>query len=233
MLLDAAVLTIIVGLIGGGRLGRLKNLDLRAPAVFIAAAAVQIGILVLGASGVSAAVLLGGPVHILTYLLLLVGLWLNRHLWGVRIAALGVFLNFLVIAANGGSMPVDRALAAVPPGRQFVVSYVADGARYWADPTYDSTPLWEGVEVGPTLGHLFGLIPSRAEVRRALESAAAETIPTLVVLGKRDYAIPHTTWTRSPSDRAFTETAWPFTLVPLVESRSRIVQLSPDFPIVQ
>ncbi len=89
---------------------------------------------------------------------------------------------------------VDRALAAVPPGRQFVVSYVADGARYWADPTYDSTPLWEGVEAGPALGHLFGLIPSRAEVRRALESVAAETIPTLVVLGKRDYAIPHTTW---------------------------------------
>ena len=111
MLLDAAVLTIIVGFIGGGRLGRLKNLDLRAPAAFIAAAAVQIGILVLGASGVSVAALLGGPVHILTYLLLLVGLWLNRHLWGVRIAALGVFLNFLVIAANGGSMPVDRALA--------------------------------------------------------------------------------------------------------------------------
>ena len=48
MLLDAAVLTIIVGVIAGGRLGRLKDLDLRAPAAFIAAAALQVLLMVLG-----------------------------------------------------------------------------------------------------------------------------------------------------------------------------------------
>ncbi len=111
MLLDAAVLTIILGLIGGGRFGRLKELDLRAAGVFIAAAVVQIGVMALGARGMTAVARVGGPAQMVTYVLLLVGLWLNRHLWGIRIASVGVLLNFLVIAANGGSMPVDRELA--------------------------------------------------------------------------------------------------------------------------
>ncbi len=112
MLLDAAVLTVIIGIVvGGGRLGRLKELELRAPGVFIIAAVVQIGLMVLGVRGAAAVAKVGGAVQILTYVLLLVGLWLNRHLWGMRVVAVGVFLNFLVIAANGGGMPVDRELA--------------------------------------------------------------------------------------------------------------------------
>jgi hypothetical protein len=79
VLLDAAVLTIVIGVIAGGRLGRLKDLD--------------------------------PGIHLASFVLLLVGLWLNRHLPGVRLVGLGAFLNFLVIAANGGSMPVDRGLA--------------------------------------------------------------------------------------------------------------------------
>lgn len=111
MLLDAAVLTIIVGVIAGGRLGRLKDLDLRAPAAFIAAAGLQVGLMVLGAAKLSLPAALGPGIHLASFLLLLGGLWLNRHLPGVRLVGLGAFLNFLVIAANGGSMPVDRGLA--------------------------------------------------------------------------------------------------------------------------
>jgi hypothetical protein len=111
MLLDAAVLTFIVGVIGGGRPGRLSELELRATGLFIAAAVVQTGVMVLGVRGTALVESVGGPAQIVTYALLLVGLWLNRRLWGVRIASVGVLLNFLVIAANGGSMPVDRQLA--------------------------------------------------------------------------------------------------------------------------
>jgi hypothetical protein len=111
VLLDAAVLTFIVGVVAGGRLGRLNELDLRAPGLFIAAAVVQIGVMVLGVRGTALVESVGGPAQIATYVLLLVGLWLNRHLWGVRVASVGVLLNFVVIAANGGSMPVDRELA--------------------------------------------------------------------------------------------------------------------------
>jgi hypothetical protein len=46
-------------------------------------------------------------IHFLVYLLLFIGLWYNRDSKYFRIIALGVFLNFIVIFANGGRMPVS------------------------------------------------------------------------------------------------------------------------------
>jgi hypothetical protein len=44
---------------------------------------------------------------LLSYLLLSVGAWLNRNLPGFKLFSIGMFLNFLVIASNGGRMPVS------------------------------------------------------------------------------------------------------------------------------
>lgn len=44
----------------------------------------------------------------LVYLIAIVGLVLNRHIRGAWTLAAGTFLNFLVIAANGGYMPVSE-----------------------------------------------------------------------------------------------------------------------------
>jgi hypothetical protein len=111
MLLDAAVLSVIVGLAAGGRLRRLGDLDLRAPWVFIAAAAIQVGLMVAGARGWAQAAGIGQGLLVVSFAMVLAGLWLNRRLPGVWVVAIGVLLNSLVIAANGGSMPVDRELA--------------------------------------------------------------------------------------------------------------------------
>jgi hypothetical protein len=111
VLLDAALLTIAVGLVAGGRLSRLKDLELRLPWAFVLAAAVQVAVMALGARESALAESVGGPAHILTYIILLVGLGLNRRSKGVLVAGVGVLMNFFVIAANGGSMPVDRELA--------------------------------------------------------------------------------------------------------------------------
>lgn len=112
MLLDAAVVTILLGVIlGRGKLTRLKDLDLRAPSVFVLAAAIKIILVALGARGVAMPLVLGKLGNVASYLLLLLGLALNRHRWELRIVGVGVLLNFLVIAANGGSMPVDPGLA--------------------------------------------------------------------------------------------------------------------------
>ena len=112
MLLDAAVPALILGAVfGRGRLGRLKDLDLRAPLVFVLAAIIKVLLAIAGARGMAIAIKLGAPANIVSYLLVLLGLWLNRHLWPLRVVGLGVALNFLVIAANGGAMPVDRSLA--------------------------------------------------------------------------------------------------------------------------
>jgi hypothetical protein len=112
MLLDAAVVTIALGLLlGRGRLARLKDLELRAPGLFVLAAVVKISLLAMGARGVPLAVPLAKAGNIGSYLLIILGLALNRYRWEFRVVGVGVLLNFLVIAANGGSMPVDRGLA--------------------------------------------------------------------------------------------------------------------------
>jgi hypothetical protein len=43
----------------------------------------------------------------LTFALLLVFALRNWHLWGVRVMAVGFFLNLLVISFNGGLMPIS------------------------------------------------------------------------------------------------------------------------------
>ncbi len=120
MLLDAAILSLVVGLLAGGRLGRLKDIDLKVTWLFIVAAAVSLAVRAAGAAGLPAIRAAGPWLFAGSYLALAVALWLNRRLRPLWFVAIGVFLNFLVIAANGGTMPVDRDLA-VRAGNAFVV----------------------------------------------------------------------------------------------------------------
>ena len=111
MLLDAAVLAVVVGLLARGRLTRLPELNLKAVWVFVAAAVVQIGLLALAAKEVALPNAVAPALYVTSFALVLSGLWLNRRLPGVWLVLLGVLMNFVVIVANGGSMPVDRELA--------------------------------------------------------------------------------------------------------------------------
>ena len=86
---------------------------------------------------------------------------------------------------------LDARLAAAPATRSFAVAYHAHGPLYWADPAYDAAPFLEGLENSPAFDRLVALIPSRAEVRRSLEQVS---VPSLLVLGRLDFAIPYTVW---------------------------------------
>jgi proline iminopeptidase len=82
-------------------------------------------------------------------------------------------------------------LSAAPPGRKFAVNYVGEAAKYWVDSTYDAEWLWEGVETSPVFDALVAKLPSQSEARSALQKLR---MPTLVMLGKLDYAIPYVAW---------------------------------------
>lgn len=115
LLSEAALLTILIGAvwlliyrrITGSFPPRLGQFDLRAPGIFIGCC------LALAALMVTSEVkpdLLGRafPVlYVLLYLILIYAAVRNWHLWGMRLALLGIVLNLIVIAANGGRMPVD------------------------------------------------------------------------------------------------------------------------------
>ena len=140
MLLDAAVLAIIVGLIAGGRVSRLKDLNLQGAWLFIMAAVTHIALMALAARQAAIPQGLSRGLYLASFGLVLVGLWKNRRLPGIRLVGAGVLLNSLVIAANGGSMPVDRQLAVRAGNTRLV--------RLLDSPTYTNhTPATESTRL--------------------------------------------------------------------------------------
>jgi hypothetical protein len=54
---------------------------------------------------------------LLSHVLLLIFVWLNRQLLGMQIVGIGVLLNLLVIVTNGGFMPITpESLLQINPG---------------------------------------------------------------------------------------------------------------------
>jgi ADP-ribose pyrophosphatase YjhB (NUDIX family) len=113
LLLEAAVLGILVGWLRGGRLRNLGNQQLRLVLLALLAFLLQAGMQYAAAREMAEITRLVLPVHLLSYLLLFVFVFANRRLPGMLIMGFGIFLNFVVIMANGGVMPVSAQ--NIPP----------------------------------------------------------------------------------------------------------------------
>lgn len=141
MLLDAAIVVLILAVtVGRGKLVHLKHLELRGAGVFMLAAVIKVALMLLAARGVEVSPALARTGNVISYLLLFVGLALNHRQWAFRVVALGVLLNFVVIAANGGSMPVDRDLA-VRSGNLAMVELLDSGHYFTHAPVTAHTRL--------------------------------------------------------------------------------------------
>jgi proline iminopeptidase len=77
------------------------------------------------------------------------------------------------------------------PEEAFVAQYVADGPKYWYDPNYDSSPLWQGVPITMNIVKVFQNFFSDYEFGWDPEQLKA---PVLVVMGRHDYAVPPILW---------------------------------------
>jgi hypothetical protein len=120
MLLEAAVACLIIGRIAGGRFHRFSRLPFRALWLFAIGFALQV------VASLPFMLPAAPAVRIVSYLFLFAGVLANWSLWELRIAGLGVLLNFLVITANGGKMPASpAALARI--GRPAVAAAVRSG----------------------------------------------------------------------------------------------------------
>lgn len=77
------------------------------------------------------------------------------------------------------------------PEESFVAQYVADGPKYWYDVTFDASALWEDVPVNiEALGAFKNFF---VEYEFSWDPARMKA-PVLVVMGRHDYAVPHTLW---------------------------------------
>ena len=110
-LLYALVIGMGLGLLLGGRLGRLGDMQLRWPGVALGGLLVQ---MVLFAPGVGDRLGATAPlVYIGSTLAVLVFVLRNINVTGFAIVALGAACNLAAIIANGGYMPVSAAALRV------------------------------------------------------------------------------------------------------------------------
>jgi hypothetical protein len=104
LLLWALPLGIVLGYLRGGRLANLSHLELQGAWLVLLALIIQLLIFPLGSR--PPVVQFGTEVfHLLSYALLAAFVVLNRREWGILAMGLGMLLNVIAIAANGGYMP--------------------------------------------------------------------------------------------------------------------------------
>jgi len=112
MVYDGIIIALLVGLFRGGNFKGLADMKLKQAWVFPVLLMIQIVVYILQ-NKVPALGLYSNTIFILVYLVGLYFLWLNRHHTGFFIIFIGVLLNFLVMAFNGGRMPVSLEASLV------------------------------------------------------------------------------------------------------------------------
>lgn len=112
MILDGMIISIIIGFFRRGNLKGLATLHIKGGMIFPILLLLEILVFLLQ-DRFSTLKMLSNTIYIIVYLLGLTFLYLNRHYKGFYLILLGVFLNFLVMAINGGRMPVSLDAASV------------------------------------------------------------------------------------------------------------------------
>lgn len=107
MLIESVGTSLVVGKLRGGSFSNMKDATLDKWYFFVLGFMVEFSAVYMASKGVGFFrdnILM---VHFLSYFLLFVGIYFNRSSLAFRVVFIGVFLNFLVIMANGGQMPVS------------------------------------------------------------------------------------------------------------------------------
>ena len=85
----------------------------------------------------------------------------------------------------------ENDLASLPPHKAYVARYVADAPLYWHNPAYDAAWLWQDMEFELEAVRAFRDLYQVYELNWNPETLK---VPTLVVMGRSDFAVPHTLW---------------------------------------
>ena len=100
------IISIIIGLLRKGKLSNLSQISLKKIELIVLACLIQGGTIFLGSKEIKFVLDYSSYMIIFSYIVLLLAVWYNKTLKGIKIIALGIIFNFIVIVANGGHMPV-------------------------------------------------------------------------------------------------------------------------------
>ena len=100
------IISIIIGLLRNGKLSSLSQISLKRIELIVLACLIQGGLIFLGSRKIKYVLDYSSYMIIFSYIALLLAVWYNKELKGMKIIVLGIIFNFIVIVANGGHMPV-------------------------------------------------------------------------------------------------------------------------------
>lgn len=111
MILEPTIIAIIVAKIRGGKFKNLEEVDIKSWYLLILSAIIQFIASIINKKQI----IIGGFApkdylsyfHILSYIFMIICILLNLRKHSMKAFLIGVLLNFLVIFANGGKMPVS------------------------------------------------------------------------------------------------------------------------------
>ncbi|MGE5560201.1 MAG: DUF5317 domain-containing protein [Chloroflexota bacterium] len=129
MFTTAAVISLAVALLRGGKFQRLADAKVDKVWLLFAAFVIQFGPGWLERFGVVDVGPWGPAIHVLSYVPLTVMLLANLRLVGAPVIIAGMVLNVIPIAANGGRMPVSGA-AMARIGLAELIPTIAPGMSY-------------------------------------------------------------------------------------------------------
>lgn len=87
----------------------------------------------------------------------------------------------------------ERDLPSQNPREAYITQYVTDAPLYWHDPEYDAAWLWSGMRFRMDAVHAFRSLYEKYEMQLG---PGEFTAPVLAIMGRDDYAVPHTLWSR-------------------------------------
>ncbi len=151
MLVDTIILSALVGKARKGKFKKLELLKIKKPILIIGAFFIQFMMVFLGMRGIEWVVTYDFYLHLFSFIMLLIAVWLNRDIKEMLIIGTGILLNFIVIFLNGGRMPISiDALAK---------SDMLDLADILESGVYPTHQLMENDTVLRFLGDIFSLPP--------------------------------------------------------------------------
>ena len=106
MLIGGIVLGLILGFAAGGRLDNLLSVRLRLVQITFFGLFLRVATQIAIENHNAPIEALRGPLFLIAFLAILAGLWANREHPGLSLAFVGVLLNTIAVAVNGGHMPV-------------------------------------------------------------------------------------------------------------------------------
>ncbi|MFQ5795464.1 MAG: DUF5317 domain-containing protein [Candidatus Bipolaricaulia bacterium] len=150
MFIDGVILAILLAWLSGGDFRKLADIPLKQVFLIVMAFGIQFGLIF--SPGNSFLQAYHPYIHLGTYGLLFWVLWKNWRVVGMKLVGLGLALNFLIIAANVGKMPVSLTamqrtgldtpaiIASLQSGQDFKHTLMTEGTRLnflgWNDKTY-------------------------------------------------------------------------------------------------